>query len=216
MNRVMTWGLLLGGEAALAVLVGATFWYQDAQYSLPTPRPLELVQPALGEVVELPELNHLRVDDIDPRPTLLHFFNPSCPCSRFNLTHVRELIHEFGPRVKVVAVLQTKQDTTALSEFKQLKLPCPALVDRQGNLAQRLGVYSTPQAVVLDAQGTLFYRGNYNLSRYCIAPDSQFVVRALKACLADEPLPRFEPIAMVAQGCPLPNAAHVVQEKPAP
>jgi len=213
MNRVLTWCLLLSGEAALAALVGATFWYQDWQYSLPTPRPAALVQPSLGETILLPELAH---DSAPRRPLLLHFFNPSCPCSRFNLQHVRELICHFDKRVEVVAVLQARDTEAALAAFEQLNVPCRAIADKEGKLAQRMGVYSTPQAVVLDANSRLYYRGNYNVSRYCTSSETEFARLAVAACLANEKLPSFIEEAAIAQGCTLPANSGVMQEIPAP
>lgn len=216
MNRVLTWCLLLSGEAALAALVAATFWYQDWQYSLPTPRPAALVQPALGETIELPELGSSFPDTrYEQRPTLLHFFNPSCPCSRFNLQHLRELIRQFQGQVKVIAVLQATDEASALAEFQQLAISCRAVVDKQGELAHRFGVYSTPQAVILDVSDKLYYRGNYNRSRYCTEPESEFVRLALVACLAKEPLPVFSADAAIAQGCALP-ADLVLKQEAAP
>jgi len=41
------------------------------------------------------------------------------------------------------------------------------LVDADGSLAKMVGVYSSPQAVIVDTRGALYYRGNDNLARYC-------------------------------------------------
>src|SRR5262249_46492721 len=42
------------------------------------------------------------------------------------------------------------------------------------------GVYSTPQAVLLDAKSHIVFRGNYNVSRYCTDPRTEFVRIALE------------------------------------
>src|SRR5262245_2467514 len=98
----------LGGLLLLFAFIGAVFWYQDWRYSLPTPRPADLQQPPLRAALALPRAggpSTLAAAGGD-RPVLLHFFNPSCPCSRFNLDHVRALRKAFGDRVEFVAVLQ--------------------------------------------------------------------------------------------------------------
>jgi hypothetical protein len=66
--------------AALAIL-----YTEVVQYWTPTPVPKRFA----------PVAKHARLDNLPvalgPKPTLLHFFNPDCPCSRFNLKHVEDL-----------------------------------------------------------------------------------------------------------------------------
>ena len=75
--------------------------------------------------------------------------------------------------------------------------------DPGGHRAARLGVYSTPQAVVIGADGRLFFRGNYNTTRYCVDSRTEFARIAIEALLAGIPLPDLPPQARVAYGCPL-------------
>lgn len=205
---LLTWIALLSGEACLAALALGVFWYQDWRYSLPTPRPTMLRQPAVGEVVDLTQF----ISDSTQQPTLLHFFNPACPCSRFNLDHVRELIAEFEGRVRVVAVLEAAERTTALEQFAGLRLNCAVVVDTEGAIARQAGIYSTPQGVVLDARGRLYYRGNYNRGRYCTSPETAFVRLSLESCLAQQPAPKFPSAATVALGCELPANVGLLTE----
>lgn len=185
----LAWGCLLG----LATIAGAAFWLSDLRYSLPTPRPAGLQQPALGTMA-MPAR----------QVTLIHFFNPDCPCSRFNLDHVRQLAQDFRGRVKVVALLQTK-DPQAVAKFGAAEPLFECRADLGGKEAGRLGVYSTPQAVVLDAEGKIFYRGNYNVSRYCTTRKTEFARLALEAALTDRPLPTMPKEATIAYGCALPG-----------
>jgi hypothetical protein len=67
-----------------------------------------------------------------------------------------------------------------------------------------MGVYSTPQGVVLDSQSRLYYRGNYNRSRYCTEPESEYVRLAIAACLAGDSAPTFDEDSTTARGCELP------------
>lgn len=195
---VLTWIALLGGEACLAALTIGVFWYQDWRYSLPTPRPAALVQPELGSLISLDEL----VRD-SSRPVWLHFFNPNCPCSQFNLDHVRNVIAQFGDRVQVVAVLEATAPVH-LETWAKFHLNCPAVVDEGGAIAKRAGVYATPQGVVLDEHRRLYYRGNYNLARYCTAEETEFVRLAIEGCLAHQPAGSLPTAASVAVGCELP------------
>ena len=71
----------LAGLTALALLgaIGAVFWYQDMQYSLPTPRPTAWQPVAPGSPIALPrDIETLRQQH-PGKPLLLHFFNPTCP-----------------------------------------------------------------------------------------------------------------------------------------
>lgn len=197
--------MLIAGEFALAAFAAGMFWYQDWQYSLPTPRPAALMQPELGTRLRIlrPESLDNLATNPERRPTLLHFFNPGCPCSRFNITHLRRLRTKFGDAVRVIAVIES-DDPQAFEEFRELHLPCEVVVDERGTIAEQAGVYSTPQGVVLTGDGGLFFRGNYNRGRYCTAPENEFVRRALEACLTNQPLPEFPAAATIAQGCALP------------
>ncbi len=114
-----------------------------------------------------------------PAALLLHFFNPGCPCSRFNLDHIRELTRTYGERVNIVAVLEEDSTDTLIDGFRRTGLPIQAVVDSNRTLATAVGVYSTPQAVILDTRGTLIYRGNYNSSRYCVDRRTEYARIAL-------------------------------------
>jgi hypothetical protein len=198
---------LLAGVAAslLCAWIGAAFWQQDLRWSLPTPRPAGLVAPPLGSRLELaPALAR----ELRPGvPALLHFFNPNCPCSRFNLDHVRDLERTFGERVRVVFVVQGDDADEVASTLDDLRASAPCVLDRDGAIAHSFGVYATPQAVVLDRAGKLAYRGNYNSARFCVDPASEFARLALEDVLADRPARTFSAFATTAYGCALPADA---------
>src|SRR5688572_14413568 len=150
------------------------FWYQDWQYTLPTPKPAHWQPVAAGEKIELPAELARSLSGGGGKPMLLHFFNPGCPCSKFNLDHVRDLVSEFKGRVHLVAVLQGDDSAEVQKKFSSLGLGIPSVFDHSGNFAARCGVYSTPQAAILDESGRLYFRGNYNTNRYCTARETEF------------------------------------------
>lgn len=185
------------------IIVGA-FWFQDWQYSLPTPRPPTLRQPSVGTRLALPAGLASHWIPQDERPLYLHFFSLDCPCSRFNLDHVRELVAKYGKTVRTIVVLQTEDAPASLRGFQKLNLPVEVVADEGGTIAAAYGVYSTPQAVLLDSEGRLYYRGNYNIARYCADPKTEFVRLALDALTAGKPVPSFPAAASRAYGCALP------------
>jgi hypothetical protein len=199
----VNWRILvvLSSTTFLLGLSAVSFWLQDWQYSQPTPRPPEFHQPPLSQRLQLTALG-LPVKS--EKPVFLHFFNPSCPCSRFGLDHLRWLHSRYKHEIQFVAVLEG--DTQNLQrEFDKLKLDMASVLDTSNQVANATGVYSTPQAVLLDAESRIYFRGNYNASRYCTTPETAFAHLALESMLASRPLPAFPVSASTAYGCPLPR-----------
>ncbi len=195
-KAVLTTVALLG--AAISIVY--TFWRQDVKDRLPTPVPRDYKYIPVGSRVELENL----IPNAD-MPTLIHFYNPKCPCSRFNLDHLNELKTKFAGKIRFFAVLQTSDTVDAEKKFSKKCANVPTYIDYTGAVADSFGVYSTPQAVVLDAEEKIYFRGNYNVSRYCTTRETQFVRIAIESLLAGKPLPEFPAAATVAYGCELPS-----------
>ena len=196
---------LVLGMAVLALgMAGRTFWVQDVQYALPTPVPAawkdapRFIRPALPYSLVPRPLQR------ETRPVLLHFFNAECPCSRFNLDQVRALVRHYRTLLRCVTVMEAADTAQARKDFKNLPVGGEYVTDTDGKIAAACGVYSTPQAVVLDASGRLMYRGNFNAGRYCNSPESEYVRLTLDALLAHRTLPPFPAAATRSYGCTLP------------
>ncbi|MFA0963756.1 TlpA family protein disulfide reductase [Roseivirga sp. BDSF3-8] len=180
--------------------IGYIFWQTDLKYSQPTPVPAHYQPLDMGEEVSLEELA-LSTD----RPTLLHFFNPHCPCSKFNFEHFRTLALSYGDKVDFKVVLQDLEEKDARVAFAGYDLQVPTLFDHDGKIAEACGVYATPQAVLLDKEGHIYFRGNYNKSRYCTVTGSNYTQMALDSLIAGKDIPYFGPLAYRAYGCQLPS-----------
>ena len=197
--------LVVAGCAVLFAVIAGAFWYEDLRYSLPTPRPEALYQPPLGSELGVDKWLSEAGLDASKRPVLVHFFNPDCPCSRFNVEHLRKLKARFGERVFFVGAVQSNKRGAKLeAKMAALDLGIPWFIDADGRRAAQAGVYSTPQAVLVDAGGHIIYRGNYNTSRYCTDPRTEFVRIALERLVEAGHAP--PPIDMPAYGCELPSA----------
>jgi hypothetical protein len=178
--------------------IGVLFWYQEGQYLLPTPLPKDYQPIEPGQLVRLESVS-LRQDSTNK---LLHFFNPDCPCSRFNLKHFLALKKKYSS-VKFYVVVT---DEVKGSRAKEMLDPgIDIIVDSDQSLAEKCGVYSTPQAALLDVDNKLFFRGNYNRARYCTDKNSNFVQMALDSLMANREPPRFNAIATTSYGCTLPT-----------
>jgi hypothetical protein len=180
----------------------AIFWYQENQYLFPTPVPKNYKAVYPGEVVEVSAF----IDKTFSKPVLLHFFNPDCPCSRFNMEHFQRIVARYKGKMDFYAVLHSADNNEAKSRFQdKYGLDIPVIRDTNNKLAEACGVYATPQAAILDQKGQLYYRGNYNKSRYCTDANSNFAQMAIDSLLAAKPSPVFIELATRAYGCELPD-----------
>jgi hypothetical protein len=180
--------------------ISAMFWFSEWKYNLPTPVPAgyHLVKP--GDTVNMPPV----IGFANNKPVFLHFFNPDCPCSKFNIPHFKSLVKKYGDKVSfaVVAVCTDKKYTeTAIQE--KFGLAIPVLFD--SSIAIACGVYSTPQAALIGINHKLYYRGNYNKSRYCSDTKSEYAQMAIDSLLSNHTRPVFEAAAIKSYGCSLPG-----------
>ncbi len=179
--------------------IGTLFWYNDWVYRLPTPIPKDYQSVASGKLISLNntlENEHLK-------PVFLHFFNPDCPCSKFNIKQFKALVLQYGSRVDFRVVVMSQKIFTEKAIQDKFDLDIPVVFDQA--IAEACGVYSTPQAVLLDHQYRLFYKGNYNASRYCTDEKTNFAKKALDGVLLGKNHLKFDALALTAYGCSLPG-----------
>lgn len=191
-SRIIGLGLVL---IVCITGIGVIFWRQELKYQLPTPVPADYVQVKVSSKVLMP-------DGFEKGSSyFLHFYNPDCPCSRFNARHLKSLIRNYKDSVRIVVVVSSESDRPKAR--KELGEDLSVWVDGNGELAKSCGVYSTPQAAIIDANGNLFYRGNYNRSRYCTVRASNFAELSLIALLNNQPPPAFGLLSTQSYGCEL-------------
>jgi hypothetical protein len=182
----------------LASAVMALFWYNSWVYLLPTPVPENYKPVAIGSKL----LVHGLPETTDKKPRFIHFFNPECPCSRFNIKHFQSLVRAYGNQVDFAVVVMSEKKFTAQQIRDRLNLDLPVIFDT--NVASACGVYSTPQAVLISSKDKLFYRGNYNKSRYCTDESTNYAKIALAGLLGNSPDIAFDNAALQSYGCSLP------------
>jgi hypothetical protein len=175
------------------------FWYNEWVYQLPTPVPATYKSVRIGENISL--LENLRTDK--DKPVFLHFFNPNCPCSRFNIDHFKSLVKEYGSKVNFVVVVMNNDSYTESEIRRKFGLDLPVYFD--DSIAETCGVYSTPQAVILNKFHQLHYRGNYNKSRYCTDKKTNYAEIALNGLIEQNKTLSFDRYALTAYGCQLPK-----------
>lgn len=186
-----------------AFAIAVLFWQQEIQYALPTPKPTSLKTIYNGQKINL---SFIGINHDEQKPKLFHFFNPDCPCSRFNLAHVKSLIRKHKNEFEFYAIIPAYADLQKAKNFLE-DLPITIVQDNtQQSITKDFGVYATPQAVLLTKNSTVFYKGNYNKSRYCTQKDSNYAAQAMQALLAGKQPPVFNAFATTAYGCALPSS----------
>jgi len=188
--------------AWLAVLfsgIGFLFWHNELVYSLPTPIPAKYRPVNTGDKIDLG--NKIAVNG---KPLFIHFFNPACPCSRFNIPHFKSLVKNNKDEISFAIVVLSKDKKYSEKEIQEkFDLDVPVYFDK--SIADACGVYSTPQAVIIEPGNKLYYRGNYNKSRYCTDKNSNYAAMAIDSLVHKTSHPHFSQYALVSYGCTLPT-----------
>jgi thiol-disulfide isomerase/thioredoxin len=187
--------------ALIFTAIGVLFWHQEFKYSLPTPVPNNYKVVNLGSNIQIPE----ELRSKNNKPVFLHFFNPDCPCSKFNVPHFKSLVKQYGNQATFAIVVMSDKNYSAGQIQNRFDIDIPVLFDP--SLAASYGVYSTPQAVIIDINQKLYYRGNYNRTRYCTDKKSNYAQQALDSLLSHKDSVVFNQFALKAYGCQLPNCS---------
>ncbi len=183
----------------LLLAIGAFFWYNELQYQLPTPVPEQYTSVKPGQLINFS--GALQTDHI--KPLFLHFFNPGCPCSRFNAKQFREIANEYKAQVDFMIVVMSDKNYTAKEIQDKLGVDLPVIFSK--SVAVACGVYSTPQVALIDKNDRLYYRGNYNRSRYCTDEKTSYAKVAINGLLNNHTDITFSKLALISYGCRLPN-----------
>lgn len=203
--------------AACFGLIGAvftSFWWQEWQYLLPTPVPEGYQEVFVGKEIPQNVLNQFQYyagkegsSKTSKKPIFLHFFSPFCPCSKFNIAHINYLVERYGDEVDFYAIIfnDSEYEMEFINFSEKYDIPIPTILDKKDNIAFSCGIYATPQAAIITSEGKLFYKGNYNVSRYCNNRDTNFAEQALGALLEGKNPPDFGELASKAYGCELPE-----------
>ena len=192
---LLAWlGIILSG-------IGYIFWHEDWKYSLPTPVPENYNPAQPGDVIRISD----KIKSEGDKPLFVHFFNPACPCSRFNVPHFRSLVRKYGDQLNFAVVVMSADRMYTEEEIRdKFDLETiPVFFDKA--IADSCGVYSTPQAVLLDTRQKLYYRGNYNKSRYCADKGTNYAQMAIDSLLDNKSNLITDQAALKSYGCTLPT-----------
>lgn len=194
LRKIFVFGWLM----TLLCIIVAVFWYNDWKYRLPTPVPANYRPVAPGTRVDLTSKIAFRSD----KPLFLHFYNPQCPCSRFNSKHFQSLVRTYGDKVQFIVIVLSDKKYEAEEIQDKIGLNIPVVFDK--SIADQCGVYATPQAAIFDNHQKLYYRGNYNASRYCTDEKTAYAKTAVDHLLENPSLRILNAQAIKSYGCSIP------------
>ena len=192
-SKRLRFAVAFGFLALCMLCVGCVFWKQELKYRLPTPVPTSYAPVKVGTPVSFGQ------SISNNKARFLHFYSPDCPCSRFNVQHLRTLIGNYKDSISIAVVVSSTRDLEKARKAFGEELEY--ITDRDGTIARSCGVYSTPQAAIIDGNGKLYYRGNYNISRYCTSRATNFAEISLLALMKNQVPPQFGLLATESYGC---------------
>jgi thiol-disulfide isomerase/thioredoxin len=138
---------------------------------------------------------------------VLVFTNTSCPLAKRYLPTLQALEKEYRPRdVQFVAINSAEEDSIVAmaTQAVQHEVEFPFVKDFGGHCARALGVRRTPEAVVLDEEKRLCYRGRiddqYRLGGTRPTPTTHDLKDALESVLAGKKVGNPE---TEVDGCPI-------------
>jgi hypothetical protein len=192
--------LLISWLVFIASGITYLFWYHEWKYSLPTPVPVNYHAVSSGEPISIKGIPGI---ELNTKPLFLHFFNPDCPCSRFNIAHFKSLVKQYDSKINFAVVTLCKKGRyTGQDIQRKFDLDLPILFD--SSYAAACGVYSTPQAAIINTDQSLYYRGNYNKSRYCTDKETNYAQLAIESLLSRQKQLNLGLAATKSYGCTLP------------
>ena len=199
----------------IAILLGACAWGSaHADDGGPTETPTPAIDRLVGQAVpdfSLPDAQTGKpvalAQFADQKAVVVVFTGIDCPVGNLYLPRLRELHNQFKSQgVAFLCVNSNSAETTEAiaAHAKEYQLPFPVLADPDGKVARQLAVERTCEALVIDAQAKLRYRGAIDDQYgYGVRKDKAmrpYLADALTAVLAGQDP---ETKATTVAGCPI-------------
>lgn len=185
LSLVLSWGIFV-------VVAFWVFTYQN----------LRLFADERDVLARFPEEVAKTLVNVRPLPSehtgrLVHFWNPECRCSRFSQDHEKEIMTIYGEQGIdfVVAVPDQSLVAQALETFPKAS---SAVVINQIN------GFSSPSALVFDAQDTLVYFGPYSEGAFCASSDNTPAELILNDVVSHETVTPWLNLSAFGCYCPWP------------
>lgn len=141
------------------------------------------------------------------KATVIVFTGVGCPIGNLYLPRLNDLSSRYESKGVAFLAVDANEGRTERElgeQAKEFGVAFPMSLDGEGGLARSLQAERTCEALVIDGQGVLRYRGaiddQYGLGTAKEAPDHHFLVEAIEAVLAGGDL---DTTATSVVGCPI-------------
>ncbi len=144
------------------------------------------------------------------KAVLLLFIAPECPVSNYYAPEYSRLAKAYGERGVLTYGIHCDADLTAADAAQHAQeygLKFPILLDPEQKLTRAVGATITPEAVLISAEGQVFYRGRID-DKFALngkrreVPTQHDLVDAIEAVLDGKSPPSAETKGF---GCPIPK-----------
>jgi len=135
--------------------------------------------------------------------SVIHFWNPDCPCSKFNEVHVNKIISDYRDKNVALTVVVSGKNAEQRKEHSLLAkqvFNLAAVKDIRSDWPMEKGPPSSPAAAIMNKQGKLVYFGPYSLGARCSPDKGGFVEKVLDR-LSDDQLSQKKQLNTLAVGC---------------
>ena len=158
--------------AAAAIVVAMIAPATQAESSDPAGMGDAILKDARGARLPLGQL--LR----EHRFTVVVFYAATCPCFAAHVDRLQRLATEFGPQGVGFLVVDSERHTAREPAPPPLVAPAlPLFRDEDGRLARNLGALYATESYVVDAHGSIRYRGGIDSDRKHLRVDTQPFLR---------------------------------------
>lgn len=145
--------------------------------------------------------------DLDGHVSVVVFWSPHCARCQEMLPRLDQAAAAFAAQGVQMRIVDSNTNEAAADLARAKKkwgISQPLWLDPGGELAGHLGAAVTPEAFVMDAEGKLRYRGQFDDAIRETAVKKRFVTDAVAALLAGQAPPVTRTIAL---GCTIKKAA---------
>ena len=135
--------------------------------------------------------------------SLVHFWNPDCPCSRFNEVHVKKIMSDYADKnIQFTIVVSGNNDEMREQRklLAQKVFTGKAVKDIRSDWPMGKGPVSSPAVGVINSDGELVYFGPYSLGARCAPDQGQFVEKTLDRLNKQKALSKKQ-LNTLAVGC---------------
>ena len=135
--------------------------------------------------------------------SVVHFWNPDCPCNRFNEAHVKKIITDYADKNVEFTIVVSGDTAEIRNQKKELARKIfnyDTVKNIRSDWPMDQGPPSSPAVGIINSNGKLVYFGPYSLGARCAPDKGKFVERVLDRLNSKNSLQKNQ-LNTLAVGC---------------